>query len=411
MKRVDYCIIGGGIAGTTAAETIRSLDDKGSILIISEEPYTLYSRVMLSKAHYILKESSTDRAFLRTVEQYKSQNIEILTGERADRVVSEKKIVQLGSGTSINYKKLLIATGGKAMIPDYIKKSYKNVFALQNIDDAKQIIEKLEKARNVIVVGSGFISFEMASILAKVGKKVTICMRGGRFWRNVLHAEASDIIESALIKEGAVIIKESEVKEFLGEEYLEGVILSSGYTLPCDLFVYGIGTNYHQDWVESANIRQNNGIIINKYLQTSNDSIWAAGDVAEYPELITKEVSMPGNWANAQVQGKYVGEAMVEEKSEPFSHISSYTSSGCGLTVCFIGDTRRNIVDKTVIRGTKKDYPKFGELFIKNDKLVGAILINRGNEIMPLREMIIKKILVSKIEKKLRDSKSDLKSI
>lgn len=411
MKKVDYCIIGGGIAGTTAAETIRALDKNVIILIISEEPYTLYSRVMLSKAHYILKESPTERAFLRTIKHYKDQDIEILTGERADKIDPGKKIIELSSGIEITYKKLLIATGGKAMIPKYLKSSYKNVFALQNIDDAKRVIERLDEVTDVVVVGSGFISFEMASIFAKAGKKVTVVIRGGRFWRKTLHSEASAIIEKALIEEGVVIIKNSEVVGFTGDEYVGGVSLTTSENLPCDLFVYGIGTDYYQYWLDDTNISQNNGIIINEFLQTSVNDIWAAGDVAEYPELVTNEVSMLGNWANAQMQGRYVGEAMVEKKKEPFSHISSYTSSGCGLTLCFIGDTRRGVSDTTIIRGSKNDYPKFGELFIKDDKIIGAILINRGNEMMPIRSLIVNGTPVTEIEDKLMDLKFELKEL
>ena len=91
MKKVDFCIIGGGIAGTSAAETIRKHDSKGSILILSSESHRLYSRVMLSKAHYILKESPEERIYLRTLKQYKEQNIELQTDVRVEAIHPEKK--------------------------------------------------------------------------------------------------------------------------------------------------------------------------------------------------------------------------------------------------------------------------------------------------------------------------------
>lgn len=413
MKHIDFCIIGGGIAGTTAAETIRKNDGRGSVCIISEEPYPLYSRVMLSKSHYVLEATDKDKVFLRKREHYTEKDITLLEGVRVEEVDSKEKTIVVSTGERFSYGKLLLAIGGSAKkLPAVVDSQITNVFPLQNLEQTRSIITATRNVSEVVVVGSGFIGFEMASIFANTGKKTTICIRGERFWSSKLSSEASEIVESALQGVGVEIQRACEVKSVHGSGVVSAITLSTNETIPCGLLVYGIGSVYTHEWLKSANIKQKNGIFVNDKLLTSAPDIWAAGDCVEYPEpLYEGKPFMAANWAHAQAQGVYVGESMVLGVKKPFSHVSSYTSSGAGLVLSFIGNTNREYADTTLQRGGRDAYPKFGELFIKGDRLVGAILINRGNEIVPMTKLIQNRIDITSLRQELADDTSNLKTL
>jgi len=280
------------------------------------------------------------------------------------------------------------------------------VYVLHNLDQTRAIISAHKEAKNIVVVGGGFIGFELASIFAQARKRVTLCIRGERFWCTLLSKEA----EHALLKKGITILKESELEEIMGEENITGVKFSTNVEIPCELLVYGIGIEFTQKWLKSANIKQKNGIVVDAFLQTSDIYTWAAGDCGEL-DGGEDDPPMIANWTHAQLQGKYAGEAMVERKERPFSGVSSYISSGAGLVLSFIGDTRREAVDSIILRGEKDSYPKYGELFIKDNHLIGAILINRGNEIVPLKSLIEQKRDSNSLKALLKDPNSDLREL
>jgi NAD(P)H-nitrite reductase large subunit len=164
MKKFKYLIIGGGIAGTTAAETIRQNDKSGSIAIVKDEPYPLYSRVMLSKRDFYSPEGE-NKIWLKTPDWYVKENIEFFAGRKAVNLDANKKIVCLDNKDEIEYEKLLIATGScarKWAIPGSDKKG---VFSLRVLNDAKAIKEKMKTVKKAVAIGGGFISFEMCDLL------------------------------------------------------------------------------------------------------------------------------------------------------------------------------------------------------------------------------------------------------
>jgi len=180
MGKIKYLIIGGGVAGTTAAETIRQNDPTGSCMIVSDEPYRLYSRIMLSKPNFFLEKIPFDRIWLKTEEWYTQNNITLTTGKKATKLDPQKKTITLDDGTEVAYEKLLLATG-TCVRPWSIPGSDKEgVFYLRTLDHAKQIIAKVKSAKRAIVVGGGFIGFEMCDMLRLAGVDVTLIL-GARF--------------------------------------------------------------------------------------------------------------------------------------------------------------------------------------------------------------------------------------
>jgi 3-phenylpropionate/trans-cinnamate dioxygenase ferredoxin reductase subunit len=340
MRTVPYLIVGGGVAGTTAAETIRQHDATGSIAIVSDEPYRLYSRIILSKPNFFLGKLPFDSVWLKAPEWYTEHSIELLAGKRVVKLDPTAQTITLHEGTILQYKKLLLAVGGHSRIYPVQGLAAEDTFYLHSLDDAKALIKKIKTAKRALIIGGGFISFEMCDLLRTSGVSVNLVIRGNYFWGHVMDKTGSQIVEQALQKNGVMIHKTSIVVsvEKNGQEKIAR--LNDGSRVPFDFIIIGIGLECGQGWIQEAGIEVNQGILANEYLETNLSSIWTAGDSAEFHDPILNEHVILGNWVNAQLQGRHAGRAMSTSVRNSFALVSSYTTSGLGLRIAFVGDPR-----------------------------------------------------------------------
>lgn len=406
-KKFDYLIIGGGIAGTSAAETIRQNDKKGSIAIICDEPYRLYSRIMLSKPNWFLKKIPFEKVWLKDEGWYKENKIEFLSGKRANKIETENKKIILEDGEEISYDKLLLATGVSARPWKVDDSDKQGIYSLRNLDDGKAIIEQAKKTKQAVAIGGGFISFEMADLLRELNIEVTLIIREPHYWDPILDEKAAKIIEQAMKNAGVKILYNSEVGKVIGKDKVEGVVLKDGTEIACEMIVCGIGVAGEIDWVKESGIEVNRGILADEYLQTNQPDIWAAGDIAEFKDLILEETVQLGNWANAQKQGQVAGLNMAGQK-ELFKFTSFYTASGFDTNIAFVGDVRPVDDRQIITRGTDDWH---GRLIIKNNELIGASLINRNEEMAIIRKLIENKVDVSGKKAELAKADFDLKNL
>lgn len=408
-EAAKYLIIGGGIAGTTAAETIRQQDKEGSISIVSDEPHGLYSRIMLSKPNFFLEKIPFEKVWLKKESWYQEKNIKLIAGKKAVELDVSKKIIVLDDGMAIEYEKLLLAVGGCARKLTAIGFDKRNIFVLRTLDDAKGIIAATKKAKKAIAIGAGFVSFEMCEMLRMAKIDVTLLMREKRYWQYLLDETSGLMIEEALEKGGVNIMNETEVVEFYGEEKLEGAVLKDGRKIDCDLAIIGVGIQCLLSWIEGGGVKVGRGILANEFLETNVPDIWTAGDSAEFKDLILGETIQLGNWVNAQIQGKIVGLNMVGKK-EPLKLVSFYTTQGFGITIAFVGDVRPE-PGRIVINRGSRDMNSYARIIIAGDEVVGATLINRTQELGAISNIIKNDVKVTGKEKELSDPLFDLASL
>ena len=222
-----YLIVGGGVAGTTAAETIRKIDPDGRIIIVSDEPHRFYSRIMLSKPNFFLGKLPFDQIWLKTEAWYAENNIDLITGRKAVRLDPREKIVELDDGTQLRYGKLLLAIGGSARAWNVSGTNKRGVFYLRTLDDAKAIMEVVKTATQGVAVGGGFISFEMCEMLRLAGIDVTLLLREQYYWSPLLDESSGRMIEEVLERGGVKILRNTEATEVSGEKSTEAVVLKS----------------------------------------------------------------------------------------------------------------------------------------------------------------------------------------
>ncbi|MCR4275480.1 MAG: FAD-dependent oxidoreductase [Candidatus Wolfebacteria bacterium] len=409
MEKYQYLIIGGGVAGFTAAETLRQKDAGSSIAVINSEPYALYSRVMLSKPDFFLGKIPFDKIWMRGQDWYEKNNITFFGGKTAASLDPNNKIVKLSDGLELGYEKLLIATGVCARKWGISGSEKEGVYYLRTIDDGKKIMEAIKTAKRAVAIGGGFISFEMADLFALAKIETSVVIRENYFWEPTLDEASGKMIEKVLTNNGVKIINNAEVQEVIGAEKVEGIVLKDGRKIECDMVICGIGVACDLNWFASSGIKTNRGILANEYLQTNLPDVWAAGDIAEYNDLLLEENIQLGNWVNAHEQGRIAGLNMAGVH-EPFKFVSFYTTQGMGISVAFVGDVRLG-EDRIIIKRGSPEINSYARIIIVGKELVGATLINRTSELSVIAKLIENNIDVSQKYKELENPNFDLKNL
>ncbi|MFA6105655.1 MAG: FAD-dependent oxidoreductase [Patescibacteria group bacterium] len=409
MKKIDFLIIGGGAAGTTAAETLRQNNKDASIIIVSDEPYRFYSRILISKPYFFLEKIPFEQVWLKTEAWYSENKIELLMGRSAIHLDQKNKIVKLDDGTEIVYGKLLLAVGGHARRWNVSGADKKGVGYLRNLEEAKEMMKNVKTAKRAIAIGSGFVSFEIAEILRKAGLETSIVMMEPYYWYPVFDEELGKFIERAMEKEGVKLIRKAEVAEVLGKDKVKGVLLKDGSKLDCEVIACGIGLDYNLGWVKESGIETNRGILANEYLQTNNPDIFTAGDCSEFNDIILKERIQLANWVNAQSQGTAAALNMLG-KNEPFKLVSFYTAQAFGINISMVGDIKVGEGKTVISRGTP-EANSIARIMIKDNKIVGATLLNRTPELFQISKLIEQRVDVSGQENNLADANFNLATL
>ncbi|MCH7541380.1 NAD(P)/FAD-dependent oxidoreductase [Patescibacteria group bacterium] len=412
MKKVDYLIIGGGIAGTTTAEFIRMNDSSGSISIVMEEPELLYSRVLLP--HYLRNQIPFERLYVRRPENYEEKNIKLIKGERANSIDTQKKEIRLVSGDILSYEKLLISSGGKVNKLDIPGKNLKGVTYLRTIEDVKEVKEIMKNANKAVVVGGGFIGIEYAQSFVKAGIDTTCFILDPYFWERVVGENIGKLLSNILEKNGVKIVPESEVTEFVGTDSLEKVRTKRGMEASADIVGIGIGIHMEMAHLKDSGLKIDRGIITNEFLEADTKDVWVAGDIAQFYDVLFNKHHQMGNWSNAAAQGKVAGPNMVagwgKGEREKFITVSAYTIGIFDNTFTFMGDPIADKQTEVVERGSIQE-GKLGRIHLRNNVITGAALLNLPADRRPIEELIKNRVKIRVEKNKLADINFSLNKV
>jgi NAD(P)H-nitrite reductase large subunit len=394
MQEYKYVIIGGGIAGTTAAETIRKRDSVGKIAIVSDEPHPLYSRVLLSKPKWVLGEQPFENVWIKKEAWYKENNIHLFKGIAATALEPTKQEVTLSDGDTLVYEKLLLATGAHSRKWNVPGADKKGVHYLRTVDDAKAISEAIQgEPCHVVMIGSSCVSFEIIEILISRGFTVSEVMREKHFFEPQLSQAEAALIEAELEKNNVDVIRENEIVEILGKDKVENVRLKDGKEIPCGMVLPFIGVELPLEWIRKAGVATNKGIYANEFLETNVPNVYTAGDTSENWDVMLGETAIMGNWMSARLQGDVAGQNMTAESCEervPFEQISFHTSHGFGHQIGWTGDTRP--LPGRLIFHYPSDKPNsYARVLVQDGRIMGGTTINRPDLMGKITKMIKEK--------------------
>jgi NAD(P)H-nitrite reductase large subunit len=407
-----YVIIGGGIAGTAAAETLRKNDPNARIIIVSDEPHRLYSRVLLTKPNFFMEKIPFERIFLKENKWYEDLNIELWRGRTAVKVDGKEHKVYLDNDEVLTYEKLLLAVGGTPRKLDVPGADKKGVHYLRTVDETKRIIEAVKHAKKGVAIGGGIIGFEMTEMMHLAGMNPTFVIMREHYRQLVLGEEMATKVEAVMEKEGIKMMQQAETVEVLGGEHVTGLRFKDGTEIEADFVVIGIGTVLpHEEMLKNAGIEvDRGGIVANAKLQTTVEDVYTAGDCALYDDLLIKDKLRLGNWANAQAQGQTAARNM-SGGDEEYRYVSFFTTHGFGLAMTYVGDFRQDINDRIVIeRGSPKD-EVYGRIVVEGNRIVGALFVNSSRAVSAIAKLIENGVDISARKALLADPNVNIASI
>ncbi|MGH7664514.1 MAG: FAD-dependent oxidoreductase [Gemmatimonadaceae bacterium] len=331
-------ILGGGAAGAFAAETLRREGYERSITVVEAGPSAPYDRPNLSK-DYLAGTAAEEWIPLRPSSFYAEHDIELLLGVRAMAIDSAARRASLNDGTTREFGALLIATGAtpaRLDIPDRGQR----IHYLRSLADSRAIIQAATIAERAVVLGASFIGLEVAAALRTRGLEVTVVGPEARPLERVLGSELGDFIR-ALHEEHGVVFRLGQTAVAVSRT---SVTLQDGEELDAGLVVAGIGVRPDTDIADRAGVVTDRGILVNEYLETSVPGIYAAGDVARWPDPRTGELVRIEHWVVAQRQGQTAARNMLAALTgarERFDAVPFFWSQHYDVAIAYVGHAAR----------------------------------------------------------------------
>ncbi len=383
MSNETYIIIGGGQAGGQTAGCLRAGGFEGRIILIGEETYIPYERPPLSKG-LLSGETPIEKTYLRNAEFYETRNIELMLDTRVSSIDRDSKTVHLENGKSLNYDKLVIATGSKVRHISLPGADKRGVFYVRTIADTLAIQQTMKAGANLVLVGAGYIGLEVAAVGIEAGCKVTVLEALDRVMARVAAPEVSDFYENVHLTAGVDLRKNVRISAFTGDDHVTGVQLEDGSIVPADLIVVGIGIMPDTELASAAGLEVENGIVVDEFGQTSDPNIWAAGDVTNHPNAILGQRIRLESVQNAMSQGKTVADAMCGNPS-PYAEVPWFWSDQYDLKLQIAGLWEPT--DTVVLRGDVSTR-KFSVYYLRDGAVVAVNLINNMREFLPAKKLI-----------------------
>ncbi|QQY78867.1 nitrite reductase (NADH) large subunit [Keratinibaculum paraultunense] len=379
MDNVKYLIIGNGIAGLSAAREIRKIDDKGSMMMITNEPYLTYYRLKLTE--YLSKDFKDEELLVNSEDWYKEKNIKVLLNMIVESLDVDKNEVKLDDGSTIKYEKLLLAMGSRPFIPPIPGKFKQGVLALRTLEDLKYIKSYFDECKDIVIIGGGPLSLEAAWHLNILGKNISLVVRSSYLMNKQLDEEISKKLEEKLIENGINIYLNSNTEEILGKAKADGIKLDNGEHIKADGVLFSTGIVPNIDIVRDTPIKFNRGIIVDNKFKTNIDNIYAAGDVAEVDGRII------GLWTSSNEQGKVAGSNMAGKivehtEAKPFTTLRL----GDDINIFSMG----NVDEYDKVYEHKEDNGNIHhKIFTTDGKITGGILFGDIKDMGKLRKAII----------------------
>jgi NADPH-dependent 2,4-dienoyl-CoA reductase/sulfur reductase-like enzyme len=370
-----FVIVGAGLAGASAAETLRSEGFEGSIDLIGAESHRPYIRPPLSK-EYLSGKDELEKAFVHPEDWYAKNNVNLRTGTTASSVDKVAHTVTLSDGESIHYDKLLLTTGSSPRRLPLPGTDLDGVYYLRTLDDSKALHSVLEAGgKHLVLIGSGWIGMEVAATAKTLGNDVTILERDPIPLAVALGDDLGRMFASVHEKQGVILRMSLTVASIVGAEgRVTGVRIDGGEVVPADLVLVGIGAVPNVELAKSAGLEVDNGIVTDESLRTSDPDIYAAGDVANAYHPIAKMRLRSEHWANALKGGPVAAKAMLGQ-SVSYDDIPYFYTDQFDIGMEYSGFGPMTKGAHLVYRGDPESH-EFIVFWVASGKVVAGMNVN-----------------------------------
>jgi len=376
METFPIVILGGGVvAGHAAKEFVAQSGKKRGLAIVTAENTLPYERPSLSKGFLSGKEEASDIE-ISNAAFYREHGIAVHRSFRVVKVDFSHRRLHSDSGKMIGFEQLLIATGSTARRLKVPGANRPEVLYLRGIKDSQALRARIKRGKRAVVIGAGFIGMEVSSVLASHRVQTTMIFPDDRVWQRLFPPPVSTFFERQFAKHGITFMKSEKVVALTQKNHECQVVLASGKQVPADFVVAGIGAMPSMELFQRTLLNTDDGIKVNKFLETIIPGVWAAGDVTNYPDQIFHRRMRVEHWDNAVEQGRVAMRNMMG-KLQPYIHVPYFFSDAFDLSYEFWGDADGH--DQVVYRG-RMDQKQISVWWLKNQRLCAALIMNRPEE-------------------------------
>jgi NAD(P)H-nitrite reductase large subunit len=381
-----FVVIGNGVAGSTAAEHLRKNSPTADVTLLAGEPYPLYNRVALPI--FLKGRVQEKNVMMRTREVQEARGVKLKLDTWVTGICTDERTVVTADGTAFPYDRLLLATGGVPHPLPLPGADLHGVYQFQTLDDTKDLIARCEESESAVALGGSYIGYELAEAFSHRGLHTTWIMRGDRFLRRLLDEDGGRVVDLLAKDRGVDVIYNDWADEIHGKDGVPtSVSTTGGRSAPADMVGYGIGLRYYTELAESIGLDVRKAVITDEYLRTSRQDVFAAGDVAEFYDVIINRHNQMGTWDNAASHGRLVAQNMLGNELV-YIEVPTYVTTMFGSRLSVLGLTPESHPDLEREVQFNTETRKYRALFFHEGKLVGAVIIGILKGRRKLEELI-----------------------
>jgi nitrite reductase (NADH) large subunit len=401
---MQVAIVGNGVAGITAATAVKERNPDAQVSIYTDENYSYYPRPRL---YYVLSGEAEPSQILGFPSQwYEEKGIKVNLGKKALSVDPAKKELLLEDGSKLGYDRLLLANGARPFVPPVKGVEKTGVFTLRSVEDALRIREYAKETRNAIVIGGGLLGLELAMSLRKLGQQVNVVEVLPRLLPNQLDQDGATLLKEIIEARGIKVTLDVKTQEILGKETVSGVALSSGAQISGDFVMFSAGIRSNTELALKGGIKVNRGVVVDKYLQTNVDDVYAAGDAAE------SEGRVYGIIPAALDQAKIAALNMMETEKHVYQGtVPSNTLKIVGIDLASMGLVNPEGSGFEEIKEIQREAGVYRKIVLQQGIVVGAIILGETKSVAPLKRLIDQKTDVTKYKDSILEKDFDFRKI
>jgi 3-phenylpropionate/trans-cinnamate dioxygenase ferredoxin reductase subunit len=368
----SYVIVGAGMAGAKAAETLRAEGFDGRVVLLGAEGHRPYQRPPLSK-EYLRGERGREVAWVHDDPLfYERAEIDLRRGTEATAIHLNGREVELEGGERVRYDGLLLATGAEPRRLTIPGSGLDGVHYLRTFEDSDALRERIDAGARLVVLGAGWIGAEVAASARQGGCEVTLVESGALPLERVLGPEVAAIYRDVHVEHGVTFLPHTTLDRIEGDGRVERAVTADGRTLECDVVVVGIGVTPRTAIAQGAGLKVDNGIVVDALLAASEAGVFAAGDVANVYNPLFGRLVRVEHWANALEGGPAAARAMLG-KGEPYAWVPYFFSDQYDVGMEYAG--LADASDEVVFRGDPASR-EFIAFWIRDERVMAGMNVN-----------------------------------
>ncbi len=401
---MQHIIVGGGVAGVTAAQAIVRADPTSQVHLFSAESHPYYQRPRLWE--FIAGHIEQEALYFRPPAWYAERGIHLHLGKRVATIDPPAHQLTLADGSRVRYDRLLLATGGYCFVPPFQGTQKSGVFTLRSLDDALAIKAYAQQVATAAVIGGGLLGLETARSLLSLGLEVSVIEFVPRLLPRQLDDEGAQVLQSRLEAMGLRILTDAATEGIVGNERATGVQIKDGPKVDGQLVLISTGIRSHTELAQQAGLETNRGVVADEQLRTSAADIFVAGDAAEFNGIVY------GIIPPAIEQARVAASNMVADGSAIYSGtVPATTLKIVGVDLTCLGEATATGDDLFILRQSDPAAGTYRRLALRDGKIIGAILLGDTQSVWPLRTLITTGRDVSAFTDRLLDKRFDLKTL